>query len=140
MDMSEAKWTKGPWTLELVQKFPWGIKILSGSEEVLSQDAICHCSKQNTRQDNEDGIGFDWRSKLLERQKAIDMIAQQDANANLIAASPDLYEALKALPLDSFDAEDIGRHEAADFADHAGQFFEAMQKARAALNKANGRK
>src|SRR6185312_15510011 len=43
-----------------------------------------------------------------------------------------LREAAQALPLDSFD-EDMSKIDAAEFVDHAGEFFEAMAKARAAL-------
>ena len=62
---------------------------------------------------------------------------KDSANAHLIAAAPDLYTALSALPLEAFD-KDMADCDAADFVDHAGEFFVAMVKARAAMKKARG--
>jgi hypothetical protein len=44
-------------------------------------------------------------------------------------------EALKTLPLDSF-GDDMSKCDAADFVDHAGEFFEAIQLAKEVLRKA----
>jgi len=55
----------------------------------------------------------------------------------LHAAAEKLRDALLALPLESF-GEDMSKSDAADFVDHAGEFFEAMVKARAALAAAKG--
>lgn len=44
-----------------------------------------------------------------------------------------MLEALKTLPLDSF-GDDMSKCDAADFVDHAGEFFEAMVKARAVIS------
>ncbi len=60
---------------------------------------------------------------------------EAEANARLIAAAPTMLEALKALPLEAFD-KDMDACDAAEFVDNAGDFFEAMQKARAAIAKA----
>ena len=58
-------------------------------------------------------------------------------NADLFAASWDMYEALEALPLDAFD-KDMDTIDAAEFVDNAAAFFGAMQKARAAMAMARG--
>jgi len=58
-------------------------------------------------------------------------------DARLIAAAPELLEALEALPLESF-GDDMSKCDAADFVDHAGEFFRVMQMARAAIRKAKG--
>jgi len=62
---------------------------------------------------------------------------EMEANALLIAAAPDLLEALKALPLEAFD-KDMDAIDAAEFVDNAGDFFTAMVKARAAIAKVKG--
>jgi len=64
-------------------------------------------------------------------------LEEVDKNGDLIAASPDLYEACQSLPLDMLDREDS--IDAAEFVDHAHDFMQAMKKARAALVKAEGR-
>ena len=53
----------------------------------------------------------------------------QQANANLIAAAPDLYEALEALYTEQIGAPLLSREK---------QYSEAIEKARAALRKAEG--
>jgi hypothetical protein len=67
----------------------------------------------------------------------IDRDEESAANARLIAAAPEMLEALESLPLNAF-GEDMGNCDAADFVDHSGEFFEAMIKARAAIRKAKG--
>lgn len=49
-----------------------------------------------------------------------------------------LLRAVQTLPLDSF-GDDMSKCDAADFVDHAGEFFEAMVLARAAWAKLTGR-
>lgn len=53
------------------------------------------------------------------------------------AAAPALLAALKALPLEYF-GDDMSKCDAADFVDHAGEFFDAMLLAKAALKLAEG--
>jgi len=62
-----------------------------------------------------------------------------DANARLLAAAPEMLEALEALPLGSF-GDDMGKHDAAEFVDNAGYFFDAMLKAKVAIQKARGQR
>ena len=57
---------------------------------------------------------------------------------DLHGAAPDLLEALKTLPLEAFDKE-LDACDAAEFVDNAGDFFDAMQKARVAIARAEGR-
>jgi hypothetical protein len=92
-----GKITPGPWTVEFVQKWPFGIRVKACETEILHQDAYCSSTVQETRADNESGYGF----KSADVQMARDEIAQQDANAISFAALPDLLkerrELLKAL-------------------------------------------
>jgi hypothetical protein len=57
------------------------------------------------------------------------------ANEKLVTAAPEMAEALLTLPFDWF-GDDMEENDAADFVDHAAEFFEAIQKGRAALKKA----
>jgi len=95
MTDTTAGHTPGPWILAKNENWPFGIKVFSKSVEgieILSQHAYCHSSTQNTRKENEDGIGF---KHGKDREEAKRAIAEQDANAALIAAAPDMLEALK---------------------------------------------
>ena len=65
--------------------------------------------------------------------------AETEKLANLIAAAPGMLEALEALPLGSF-GDDMGKHDAAEFVDNAGYFFDAMLKAKVAIQKARGQR
>jgi len=91
--MSEVKWTRGPWRLEVVQKFPFGVTIWAGDWIIMRQDAICFATGQKSRRDNETGLGFE-RGGATERAAAEAAIAEQDATAHLITAAPELYYAL----------------------------------------------
>lgn len=64
---------------------------------------------------------------------------RKDADMELIALAPNLLrhnialrEALQKLPLENF-SDDMGNHDAAEFVDHAGEFFEAMLAVKKAL-------
>lgn len=54
-------------------------------------------------------------------------LAQQfaDGESGLRTLIGELAAAANKLPLDSF-GDDMGQHDAAEFVDHAGEFFEAM--------------
>lgn len=62
--------------------------------------------------------------------------SQNNINARLISAGPDLLAACQALPLAKFENED--NLDAAEFVDYCGSFLEAMRLARAAIAKATG--
>lgn len=57
----------------------------------------------------------------------------------LHASATLLRDACAALPLESF-GEDMATSDAADFVDHAGEFFDSMKLARAALAASKGEK
>lgn len=95
--MNETKWTKGNWKLELNESWPFGFRISSGEREIVRQDGACSSTAQQTRADYVDGVGFDYHSKFTTRDQAIDAVAEQDANAHLIASAPELYRALEEI-------------------------------------------
>jgi hypothetical protein len=91
--------TPGPWSLELVQEWPFGVRVTAGDELILSQSAVCNSTQQETRLDCEMGYGFyenatevHWRAETARKY-----IAEQDANARLISAAPELLESAKEL-------------------------------------------
>ena len=117
MPNSTPKWTPGPWDMG-----PSCPVKLGGVQEI-------PCFEISGRLD------ACWVALVQEHRNCI--ATHGDANARLIAAATDLYAALEALPLDSFD-KDMDTIDAAEFVDNAGAFFTAMQKARAAMAKARG--
>jgi hypothetical protein len=92
---SEQQFTPGPWHLELIGSWPFGVRVTANGKEIMSQSAHCLSSVQRTRRDCEMGEGFPVRGATKAEAKRA--IAEQDANARLIAAAPELYKALKAL-------------------------------------------
>lgn len=93
---TKVGFTPGPWSVELVQKWPFGVRVTAGDMEILSQAAYCSSTKQRTRQDCELGVGFGGADPTTCAQ-AQAHIATQDANARLIAQAPAMYDCLKTL-------------------------------------------
>jgi hypothetical protein len=89
----------------------------------------------NTREDCENGFGFPVKSSMPggTQAEAVLAIAEQDANARLIAAAPDLLEALKALLVMCHSPEPVKLDEALTWREN-DERAEAM--ARAAIAKA----
>lgn len=95
-------YTPGPWTLELVQKWPFGVRVVADRQEILQQSAYCSSTEQRTRLDCELGVGFGGRDFTTIAEAQVH-IANQDANARLITAAPDLLEAAKLAMEDCCD-------------------------------------
>lgn len=129
--MSTPRFTPGPWTLELVQNWPFGVIIRAASGDlVLHEDGAAHSTGQKTRHDCENGVGFRWKPRAggSSREQAIAAVVEQDANARLIAAAPDLYTALEGMErLFAINGEGLMRGKIAN-------------EIRAALAKARGEK
>lgn len=116
--MAETKFTPGPWIVTHEERWPFGIAV---EPNVLQMSRIAYSTKQKTLQDVRDATWFPFD----EVENVAGLVAEQEANANLIAAAPDLYAALDAM----FDEE--------------GGFFKMTTHAdadmvRAALRKARG--
>lgn len=87
----DAKFTPGPWEVVPIELHPYGLRVQSSltNEVILSQDSPAWSSKQRSREDNIAGVGFNGDA----RSEVVSMIERQAANAKLIAAAPELYEA-----------------------------------------------
>jgi hypothetical protein len=94
--MSEPKWTSGEWRFVPREARPFGYQIMSGDTVISYQNAECVSSKQLTRADNLAAVGFRMREPggFTTRDEVIAMLAEQDANGKLMAASKALYAAL----------------------------------------------
>lgn len=89
-------YTRGPWTAEFNEKWPFDIEITAGDAVVLRAKRVCHSTGQKTIQDCRDAKGFketasgEWAAEYARRA-----IAEQEANITLIAAAPDLLKSLE---------------------------------------------
>lgn len=122
--MTEPKWTPGTWTVEHEQTWPFGISI---APDILHMTRIAYSSADKTLTDVRaaKSFGYDERGGIAA------LIAQQEANADLMSAAKDMYEALENL-LGAFDTP-IGRRKM------PGDFSkEAIESAHAAMAKARG--
>lgn len=121
-----GKWTPGPWAVTMEQKWPFDIAI---TPNILLMGRIAYSTAQNSLEDVRKAVGF----KHDQRDETIRLVAEQEANAHLIAAAPDLYVAAQAV-LD-------GLHERIDLASGSGQpvpVFAGIAALHAALAKARG--
>lgn len=89
--------TPGPWTLSEPDAWPFDILITHGEDEVVTMRRHAHSTDQKTLADCLAAKGFDVDAKLpdFRREAVAAKIAEQRANARLIAAAPDLYEVAK---------------------------------------------
>lgn len=124
----------GPWSVEFPSEFPWGHRITASDTSVVIEDyAIACSSEQKTREDNLAAVGFPWR----ERPKVIEMLETQKANASLIAAAPELLEALKLM--DKYIASLVEAHVCGNsISDVIVAHKGVVTTARAAISKAVG--
>ncbi|WP_428383720.1 hypothetical protein [Nevskia ramosa] len=91
-----SKLSPWPWRLELVQQRSFGVGIVDANgKEVVRQDAAAFSSAQNSRLDNENGVGFPYRSDdpKFTRDAVIAAIQEQDANARVMTAAPEMLQA-----------------------------------------------
>lgn len=92
--MSEFKGTPGEWLFVPVEKHPWGFKVMAGDQCILHQDAVAWSTKQRSRDENLAAVGL---LNSENREEAIQMLSQQDANGKLFAASKELLEAMQKI-------------------------------------------
>lgn len=88
--MTTNKCTPGTWELIKILKFPFGCMIAAGKTTIVRDHAPHFSSSQKTREDNENGVGFEG-AEIAEAKKSI---AEHDANFAIMAASKDLGKAL----------------------------------------------
>jgi hypothetical protein len=101
---NETKWTKGPWSV--------GARFIEGENEVLDAEGFSVADPS---------IFASRKARNGRIVKRVRPVEEQVANANLIAAAPELYEALDAfMRLGTMDDQS------------------AIDAARAALSKARG--
>lgn len=85
-----------PWTLTYIESFPFGFQIRDAKGDIVCMaNAVCHSSKQKTREDNINGVGFRGEGEWS-RETAISLIAEQNATAELIVRSVNDAAALRA--------------------------------------------
>ena len=133
------KHTKGPWVVRQAEKWPWDISI---EPNILHITRIAYGTSDKTLDDvrNGNAFGYDKRESIAR------MVAEQEANARLIASAPELLEALEKtlemleeLKIESGRGIDWGEEDAF----RMGEWFErdeiaAMKIAGAAIAKAKG--
>lgn len=89
--------TAGHWQLVEPEQWPWDLLVMRGEEEILRMKRHAHSTDQKSLSDCLAGVGFDPRAEIpdFRRDAVVAALATQRANALLIAAAPDLYEALE---------------------------------------------
>lgn len=112
--MSETKWTPGPW--EITSGFVGPLKIVASVDK-----------------------SIDRSGKMEVAHVGAETFDRCRANARLISAAPDMYEALAASELVMTALATISKHMLEPIASGA-QVTSALTAARAALTKARGEK
>ena len=123
--MTKTAHTPGPWALVQEDKWPWGLRIDPGVAELRR---IAHSTAHKSLDDVRSAAGFD------DRQKVAGMVATQEANARLIAAAPDLLEALVEAQI----ALDLAKCTFSEFGSVRPEVNIALAQVRAAIDKAKG--
>lgn len=81
----ETKWTQGPWAVTMEQRWPFDIAI---APNVVLMGRIAYSTAQTSLADVRKAVGF----KRNQREETVRLVAEQEANAYLIAAAPDLAD------------------------------------------------
>lgn len=101
MTQQSVEHTAGPWRVEVAARWPFDLDIMSGEADVVvSMRRVAFSSRAKSIDDLRAGVGF----PHAQRPDIAATVARQEANARLIAAAPDLLEALEALT-DFMDSE-----------------------------------
>lgn len=101
MSQNETLSLSLPWKLELVEKLPFGFKIIDAKGEcIVSAVGAATSSKQKTRADYLDGVGFKWGvGGDFDRDDAIKTVALQEAAAEYMVASANACEGASSATL-----------------------------------------
>lgn len=85
--MTQDKHTPGPWLVEMPQEWPFSILI---EPNIIRMDRYAYGTGNKSLEDVRSAASFPHKN----REHISAKIAEQEANARLIAASPDMLEAL----------------------------------------------
>lgn len=83
-----GKHTPGPWMVEMDANWPFDIKI---KPNIVLMGRVAYSSKQNSLEDVRSAVGFPHD----QREEVACLVAEQEANAHLIAAAPTMAEYIK---------------------------------------------
>lgn len=84
-------------TVVFDETWPFRIRIMDGDREVASFNRYIMCSSWKTLEDVREARDWDGMTGAPTVEDARELIARQEREVIMFAASPDLYEALKGL-------------------------------------------
>lgn len=89
--MTVATHTPGPWAVEMPDQWPFSIYVRSATKTIVEASRYATSTRQGSLADCREAVGF--RHSEIEEVRT--NVAEQEANARLIAAAPDLLAVLK---------------------------------------------
>lgn len=112
--------TPGPWQLKFDKQWPFALRVIAKcGKEVLEQKPAAFSSADESREDVE--TARNWGHK--DKDEVVESIAEQTANARLIASAPDLLAVVEEIHSHLYEKQD---------------YFRVREMARVAIAKAKG--